>query len=163
MKLLISGQETTAPLQTMEQAAEICTRLEGVAPEHLEISLSFVSPEEIHSLNREYRGVDRVTDVLSFPMVEDLNELPAAEDGALPEEVPEDMAPVPLGDVVICLERAQEQAREYGHSDEREIVYLFVHSVLHLLGYDHMEADEKAEMRAREEEIMQKLGLSREE
>ncbi|MBQ9060476.1 MAG: rRNA maturation RNase YbeY [Firmicutes bacterium] len=158
MKLLINDRSVIEPalLDTMRQAAECCLEGEGLDPDGIEISLSFVSEEEIHQLNRDYRGVDRVTDVLSFPLIEDLNELAAAE------EDEEDMEPVALGDVVICLPRAEEQAREYGHSREREIVYLYVHSVLHLLGYDHMEERDKQEMRAREEEVMQAVDLQRE-
>ena len=118
------------------------------------VNVLLTDNESIHQLNRDYRGVDRVTDVLSFPLIEDLNDLQAAD-----EE--EETEPVALGDVVICLPRAEEQAREYGHSREREIVYLYVHSVLHLLGYDHMEEEDKQEMRAREEEVMQEVDLQR--
>lgn len=114
-----------------------------------EISVSFVGLDEIHELNREYRAVDRPTDVLSFPQFEDLE-----------EEIPE-VGEICLGDVVICRDKAEEQAKEFGHSFERELVYLFTHSILHLLGYDHMEEDEKKLMRAREEEIMEKIGLLR--
>lgn len=114
-----------------------------------QLSVTFVSLDEIHELNREYRGVDSPTDVLSFPQYENLE-----------EEIPE-VGEICLGDVVICEEKAREQAAEYGHSFERELVYLFTHSVLHLLGYDHMEEAEKQEMRSREEEIMLHIGLSR--
>lgn len=166
-------------VETMKDAAGICLRREGIDSSDLEVSLSLVCPERIRELNRRYRGVDRVTDVLSFPLVEDLDQLPALTEetaGAeaarpedLPEDTPEDPAsteeeeviPIPLGDVVICLDQARAQAEEYGHSREREIIYLFVHSMLHLLGYDHMEAEEKAEMRRREEEVMEELGLTR--
>ena len=156
MKLLVNDRSVIEPalLDTMRQAAESCLRGEQLDPDGIEISLSFVSEEEIHQLNRDYRGVDRVTDVLSFPLIEDLNDLQAAD-----EE--EETEPVALGDVVICLPRAEEQAREYGHSREREIVYLYVHSVLHLLGYDHMEEEDKQEMRAREEEVMKEVDLQR--
>ena len=154
MKLLVNDRSVIEPalLDTMRQAAECCLRGEQLDPDGIEISLSFVSEDEIHQLNRDYRGVDRVTDVLSFPLIEDLNDLQAAD-----EE--EETEPVALGDVVICLPRAEEQAREYGHSREREIVYLYVHSVLHLLGYDHMEEEDKQEMRAREEEVMKEVDL----
>ncbi|MBQ9015571.1 MAG: rRNA maturation RNase YbeY [Firmicutes bacterium] len=157
MRLLVNDRSVIEPalLDTMRQAAEVCLQGEGLDPEGIEISLSFVSEEEIHRLNRDFRGVDRVTDVLSFPLIEDLNELEAAE------EAEKDPEPVALGDVVICLPRAEEQAREYGHSREREIVYLYVHSVLHLLGYDHMEEEEQREMRAREEDVMQAVDLQR--
>lgn len=156
MKLLVNDRSVIEPaiLDTMRQAAEICLRGEDLDPDGIEISLSFVSEEEIHQLNRDFRGVDRATDVLSFPLIEDLNDLEAAEED-------EDLEPVALGDVVICLPIAERQAGEYGHSREREIVYLYVHSVLHLLGYDHMEDEDKQEMRAREEEVMKAVDLQR--
>lgn len=111
-----------------------------------EISFSLVIPEEIQELNAEYRNIDKETDVLSFPMLE----FPEDEDMLTYETG----IPVMLGDIVISTKRAAEQAEEYGHSLEREICYLSVHSVLHLLGYDHMEEDEKRVMRAREKAIM---------
>ena len=111
----------------------------------------------IHAINREMRQVDRPTDVLSFPEFE-------LTPGELPG--PEDAAPgtglVPLGDMVISMEHVAAQAKEYGHSNRRELAYLAVHSVLHLLGYDHMdEGAQKAQMRGREEAIMSQLGLER--
>ena len=133
---------------TMEKAAERCLELEGIPRERVEISVTFVEAEEIRTLNRDYRDNDNVTDVLSFPQFDDLNELP-------------DFGEICLGDVVICRERAEEQAEEFGHSLEREIIYLFTHSILHLMGYDHMEEAEKREMRDREEEVMEYLGIVR--
>ena len=135
-------------LDTMMKAAEICIDAENIDVERSEISVTFVDMEEIHQLNLDYRGVDSPTDVLSFPQFDDLNDLP--EDGE-----------IALGDVVICKQKAEEQAKEFGHSFEREIMYLFVHSVLHLLGYDHMDEDEKKIMRRREEEVMTELGITR--
>lgn len=135
-------------LRTMEEAAAYCLNLEGIDEDRTEISVTFASAEEIRVLNRDYRDTDRVTDVLSFPQFEDLSDIP-------------DFGEICLGDVVICNDRVTEQAEELGHSIERETIYLFTHSILHLLGYDHMEADEKAEMRAREEEVMEHLGIGR--
>ena len=135
-------------LATMKKAAEYCLDLEQVDQERTEISVTFVEGEEIRNLNREYRDTDKVTDVLSFPQFDDLNEIP-------------EFGEICLGDVVICKDRALEQAEEFGHSFEREIIYLFTHSILHLLGYDHMEEDEKKEMRQREEEVMAHLGIWR--
>ena len=140
---------TQAILDKMTEAAVYAVELEELESERCEISVTFVDMDEIHQLNREYREVDRPTDVLSFPQFYDLK-----------EEIPE-VGEICLGDVVICKDKAAEQAEEFGHSFEREIIYLFVHSVLHLLGYDHMEEDEKACMRAREEEIMEHLGVLR--
>lgn len=117
-----------------------------------DISVTVTDNIHIHELNREYRGVDRPTDVLSFPMY-------SFTDDDMPEEGP---APVVLGDIVISVARAKEQAVEYGHSFQREISFLTVHSVLHLLGYDH-EVSEKAEneMFSLQDKIMDKLGILR--
>ena len=143
------GQQVTEEiLNTMEAAAKYCLELEGIDEERTEISVTFVEAEEIRELNRDYRDNDKVTDVLSFPQFDDLNDIP-------------DFGEICLGDVVICKDRAEEQAEEFGHSFEREIIYLFTHSILHLLGYDHMEEEEKKEMRAREEEVMTHLGIER--
>lgn len=122
-----------------------------------EIDVRLTDDGGIHEINREMRGVDRPTDVLSFPMF-DLRpgELPGAEDADPGTGL------VPLGDMVISLERAAAQAKEYGHSNRRELAYLVTHSVLHLLGYDHLdEGPMKAQMRAREEEILKALGIFR--
>lgn len=105
-----------------------------------EISISFVDNEEIKELNMDYRNVDRETDVLSFPLEEEF------------------MISTPLlGDIIISAEKALEQSIEFNHSLTREIVYLTVHSTLHLLGYDHMDEDEKVNMRNKEKEVMKKL------
>ena len=141
-------------LQEMTEAAEYAVESENMHnldKKRCEISVTFVDLDEIHELNKQYRGVDKPTDVLSFPQFDDLE-----------EEIPE-VCEICLGDVVICEQKAREQAEEFGHSFERELVYLFTHSVLHLLGYDHMEDDEKKAMREREEEIMKQIGLMRQE
>ncbi len=122
-----------------------------------EVDVLLTNDAHIHELNWEQRGIDRPTDVLSFPAFD-------LRPGALPE--PADADPgsglVPLGDMVVSLERAAAQAKEYGHSNRRELAYLTVHSVLHLLGYDHLdEGPQKAQMRAKEEEILEKLDVIR--
>ena len=142
-------------IETMEKAAVKAVELEGLPEEVCQLSVTFVEPDEIHELNRDYRGVDRVTDVLSFPQY-DPDDLTWYIEN--PDEMPEELM---IGDVVICKAKAEEQALEFGHSLEREMVYLFTHSVLHLLGYDHEDEEEKAVMRAREEEIMDWLGIPR--
>ena len=117
-----------------------------------EISVTFVDDKEIHLLNREFRNIDRSTDVLSFPL---------GENGVY-DENPETGAKL-LGDIVISLEHAASQAEEYGHSFQREVAFLTVHSMLHLLGYDHEEGGIEAEiMREKEEETLLKMGLTRE-
>lgn len=122
-----------------------------------EVDVLLTDDNGIHEINREMRQVDRPTDVLSFPEFE-------LTPGQLPG--PEDADPgtglIPLGDMVLSMERVAAQAREYGHSKRRELSYLVTHSVLHLLGYDHLdEGPMKAQMRAREEAIMALLGLER--
>lgn len=113
-----------------------------------EVSVTIVDNEEIHTINLEHRGIDRPTDVLSFPMFD--------------EDFDDGEACV-LGDIVISLEKAKEQAESYGHSIEREIAFLTVHSVLHLLGYDHEEGKaEESEMFEKQEKILEAMGLTRE-
>ena len=122
-----------------------------------EINVLLTDDEGIHQVNLDMRGVDRPTDVLSFPMF-DLS--PGEKPGEEHEDP--DTGLVPLGDMCISLERAAAQAEEYGHSVERELSYLAVHSVLHLLGYDHMDdGPMKAQMRRREEHILEGLGIRR--
>ena len=141
----------------LEQVIAAALEAEGVELP-CEISVLLTDDAGIHQVNLDMREVDRPTDVLSFPMFE-------LEPGVPPEgedylDPATDLCP--LGDMCISLERAQEQAREFGHSLEREICYLTVHSVLHLLGYDHLdEGPMKAQMRAREEAILGTLGITR--
>lgn len=133
-------------------------REEGV-PVPCEINVLVTDDEGIHVINRESRQVDRATDVLSFPMFD-------LTPGKLPEDWSEYLDPMtgrcPLGDMAISLERAVAQAKEFGHSTRREVGYLTIHSMLHLLGYDHMdEGPQKKQMRLREEAIAASLGLRR--
>lgn len=128
-----------------------------------EVSLLFVDNEEIKEINKDTRGIDRETDVLSFPMLE-------YEDKKVFKDLYKDYKfsqsdfdgeELVLGDIVLSLEKALEQSQEYNHSFEREASYLVVHSVLHLLGYDHMEDEDKVIMRSREEDILNKLNITR--
>lgn len=128
-----------------------------------EISMLFVDNEEIRDINNETRGIDRATDVLSFPMLDYDNKKVFKEmykDNNF-DATFMDGEELVLGDIVLSLERTLEQSKEYNHSFEREACYLVVHSVLHLLGYDHMEDEEKKIMRRREEEILGKLDITR--
>lgn len=128
-----------------------------------EISMLFVDNEEIREINNDTRGIDRVTDVLSFPML-DYEDKKVFKEMYKDKEFNEtfmDGEELVLGDIVLSLERALEQSEEYNHSFTREACYLVVHSVLHLLGYDHMEDEDKKVMRKREEEILGKLDITR--
>jgi len=147
------SKETRALIRKAIRAA---LAAEGVAFP-CEVDVSVTNDEGIHQVNLDTRRVDRPTDVLSFPAF-------GLTPGELPGEEDADPATglVPLGDMMISLERVRAQAREYGHSNRRELAYLVVHSVLHLLGYDHLdEGAQKAQMRAREDAIMAELGIER--
>lgn len=132
----INGDNCGAIEKAIEEVIK-AEELEG----DFEVSVSFVTNEEIKELNKEFRNVDSETDVLSFPMDDEFEGV------------------VLLGDIVLSTQRIIEQANDFGHSLEREMAYLTVHSMLHLLGYDHMNDDEKSEMRSREKEIMKKLQI----
>lgn len=133
--------------------AEDCTRealIEEEIEDDAEVSLTFTDNAEIRVLNRQFREIDRETDVLSFPMGD--------EEGF---EVNPETDALLLGDIVISLERAKAQAEEYGHSMKREVAFLIAHSLFHLLGYDHLTPEEETEMFAKQERVLQKLGITR--
>ena len=145
IEILTDLPETPEMLErVLTAAAEAALAYEGAAGD---ITISVVDDEEIHRMNREYRGVDRPTDVLSFP---------AAEGDAFPA-IPDAV----LGDIAISLPRAEMQAEEYGHSLLRELTFLTVHGMLHLLGYDHMMDEDRARMFARQDEILEKMRITR--
>ena len=150
----VEAPDTVEPL--LRRVISAALEAEGM-DQPCEINVLLTDDEGIHQVNLDMRGVDRPTDVLSFPMF-DLS--PGEKPGEEHEDP--DTGLVPLGDMCISLERAAAQAEEYGHSVERELSYLAVHSVLHLLGYDHMdEGPMKAQMRRREEHILEGLGIRR--
>ncbi len=144
-------------ISLLESILEKAGKLEGI--DAGEVDLTFVDNERIHELNKEYRGIDRPTDVLSFALNESAEDeleiiYEVSEDGA--EELP-DM----LGDIIISVTRAKEQAKDYGHSLERELGFLFVHGFLHLLGYDHQDEASEAEMMGKQEQVLSQVGLTR--
>lgn len=151
MEVLIDNRQSKITINNeienlVKEVCEECLKLEGRSLNY-EISVSFVDNEEIRELNKTYRGKDKATDVLSFPM---------EDDEILVEENSEEAI---LGDIVISAEKALEQSEDYGHSFEREIAYLTAHSMFHLMGYDHMTEEEKKIMRDKEKQIMKKLGI----
>ena len=151
-------EEDTGPWEELlSRVIPAALEAEGVAVP-CEVDVLLTDDAGIHQINLEQRQVDRPTDVLSFPMFELVPGEPPADDADADPET----GLLPLGDMVISLERARAQGEEYGHGVQREVAYLAVHSVLHLLGYDHMdEGPMKAQMRAREEAILDKLGILR--
>ena len=154
-KVIISNRQKDVKIPTgirmlMRRCCEATLQTEGFT-EQGEISITFVSNDEIKEINAEFRNVDAVTDVISFPLGEDGIYDRNPESGALL-----------LGDIVISLRKAEQQAELYGHTLQREVAYLTVHSVLHLLGYDHLdEGEQKRAMRAREEAILAEVELPR--
>ncbi|MFC5557675.1 rRNA maturation RNase YbeY [Ureibacillus thermophilus] len=136
-------------IQLVENLLQHAAKMENV--EEAEVSITFVTNEKIHEINREYRHIDRPTDVISFAL-EEMGE------GEI--EIVGDMPRV-LGDIIISVERTREQAEEYGHSFERELGFLAVHGFLHLLGYDHMTEEDEKVMFSKQEEILSSFGLGR--
>jgi probable rRNA maturation factor len=126
----------------------------GDAPARAEVSVLLVDDAAIAALNRQYRGIDAPTDVLSFSQLEGV--------GPAERDLPDDFQ-TPLGDIVISIPRMQAQALEYGHGEARELAYLLVHGLLHVLGYDHEVAEDAAQMRAAEEDVLGAAGLARED
>ncbi len=137
--------------EIINKVFEACFKEESLYDYSIYVSVIISNEEYIKEINSKYRGIDSVTDVLSFPMFEK-NEI---EEAKLNEEV--------LGDIIVCIPRVREQAKEYEHSEKREFAYMLVHGFYHLMGYDHMEEPEKQEMRAKEENILTKLGIERNE
>ncbi|NOV03479.1 rRNA maturation RNase YbeY [Paenibacillus planticolens] len=159
---------TPAFIEKIEELLKLAGELEGVTAG--EVALTFVDDEAIQELNKQYRDLDKPTDVLSFAMSEfgedeirinyeddEQDDAEGSEDG---ESVSEGFIE-PLGDIIISVPRAIAQAEDYGHSVERELGFLFVHGFLHLIGYDHQSEEEEKVMFAKQEDILQKAGLTR--
>lgn len=157
-----SGKELGLELYELAERVISCTLDYMDCPYEAQVSLLITDNEEIHRLNREHRGIDRPTDVLSFPMTE--FETPGdftILEEAGPDCFEPDSGELMLGDIVISADKVLEQAREYGHSVKREYAFLITHSMLHLMGYDHMTQEEAREMEQLQEEILKQLNISR--
>lgn len=149
-------------LTLMQTAADCALTMEGVK-RPCAASVRLCDDEAIHAINRDYRGVDRATDVLSFPMVSYPAGVTAGQaDRLLRQALDDELNACMLGDLIISVPHVLAQAEEYGHSPQREAAYLLVHGICHLMGYDHMEDEEKRRMRAMEEKILSAVGLERE-
>ena len=148
--------ENKSYLELIEKVIGQAFNIEGINKLNLYINIILTDPENIRKANKEYRNIDKETDVLSFPMFEK-HELDAKiiNQNFQYEDV--------LGDIVISIEKVKEQAEEYGHSFEREFSYMLVHGFYHLMGYDHIEEEDKVKMRPKEEKVLNKLGMRRDE
>lgn len=146
-------------IKTIEKVVDECFQTENLGNTNLYISITLTNPEEIKKINRKYRNMDRTTDVLSFPMFEK-EEIKQIVEKEHKENIEKEEI---LGDIVISIQKVHEQAKEYGHSFERELSYMIVHGFYHLMGYDHIIGKEKQQMRKKEEYILKNLNISRDE
>lgn len=140
--------------ELIEKVLKKCFEIENIEDKNFYMSIILTTPAEIRKLNKEYRDIDRETDVLSFPMYE-------KEELETVKKQKQEWKDT-LGDIVISIERVEEQAKEYGHSFERELSYMLVHGFYHLMGYDHIEEADKIKMRPKEEKILNDLKIVRE-
>ena len=141
---------------TIKKVLKECYEVENLVNSKLIITVTFTTPENIRKINNKYRNIYRATDVLSFPMFEkDELDKKIKEQDFICEDV--------LGDIIISVEKVQEQAKAYGHSEKREFAFLIVHSMLHLFGYDHMTPEDAAIMEPKQREILEAMNISREE
>ena len=146
-------EENIKYLELVEKVIKQAFYTEGVDKINLYINVILTNPENIRKANKEYRNIDKETDVLSFPMFEKTEIEYMLKNGNEREDV--------LGDIIISIQRVEEQAKEYGHSFEREFAYMLIHGFYHLMGYDHIEENDKKQMREKEEEVLEKLQITR--
>lgn len=147
-------EENSKYEKTIKKVVEKCFEEEGISDSKLCLTVTLTNPENIRKINKEYRKIDKETDVLSFPMFEkqELDEMIAKK-----QFEHEDV----LGDIIISIARVEEQAKEYGHSFERELSYMVVHGFYHVMGYDHIKEEDKVKMRPKEEKILNDLKILR--
>lgn len=139
----------------IENVVKVCFEKERLKDLNFYLSITLTTPKKIHELNKEYRNVDKATDVLSFPMFE------KDEIDTIVEKQQKNRIPEVLGDIVISIEQVEKQAKEYEHSFERELSYMVVHGFYHIMGYDHIEEKDKIIMRPKEEEVLSILKQTR--
>ena len=140
--------------QVISKVLDECFKVEGLIDSKFIVSITLTNPENIQKLNKQYRNIDKPTDVLSFPMFEKSE----IDDIILNKRFDNEDV---LGDMVISIPKVEEQAKEYGHSFERELSYMVVHSFYHLMGYDHIKEEDKAVMRPKEEFVLENLKITR--
>ena len=140
--------------EVIKQVLITCFDTEKLINKNVKMTVILTNPDEIKKINKEYRNIDKPTDVLSFPMFEKKEITKIKKSGSKIPEI--------LGDIIISIEQVKKQANEYGHSFERELAYMTVHGFYHIMGYDHIEENDKIKMRKKEEGILAKIGLERE-
>lgn len=142
--------ENSSYVDLSKKVIEKCFEIESIQNKNLYINVIFTVPQKIKEINKQYRNIDKETDVLSFPMLEK-EEILAKKENSEPDT---------LGDIIISIEQVKKQAEEYGHGFERELSYMLVHGFYHLMGYDHIDEKEKAVMREKEEAVLSKIGTT---
>ncbi|MBO5397414.1 MAG: rRNA maturation RNase YbeY [Clostridia bacterium] len=147
-------EENNTYAELIKRVVEKCFEVEKLLKSKLYISITLTTPNNIRRINKEYRQIDKETDVLSFPMFEKNEIEHFRKEEALFEEA--------LGDIIISIERVKEQAEDYGHSFERELAYMVVHGFYHLMGEDHIEEEDRVQMREKEEKVLKLLDITRE-
>lgn len=158
-EIILKGvEEKDSHEDLIDKVVNKCFEIENLDENKVYVSITLTTPEEIRQINKKFRKIDKETDVLSFPIFEkkDLDML--RKNG---EIVDKDMPQDVLGDIIISMKKVEEQAKEYGHSIERELAYMIVHGFYHLMGYDHMVEEDKKDMRKKEDEILNKLHITR--
>ena len=147
-------QENEKYEKIVKKVLEQCFKEEDMLDSKLYITITFTTPQNIKEINKQYRNIDKATDVLSFPMFEkDELDRKIKENDFMHEDV--------LGDIIISIEQVENQAKEYGHSFERELSYMIVHGFYHLMGYDHIKEEDKKVMRPKEEKVLNDLKIKR--
>lgn len=149
----IEWEENTEYEELIKQVLSTCFKQENLENCFLSMSITLTNNETIRKINQEYREIDKATDVLSFPMLEKEEIEQIKEKKQQREEI--------FGDIIISIPKVEEQAREFGHSIQRELAYMLVHGFYHLMGYDHMTEEEKKQMREKEEIVLKKLNITR--
>lgn len=156
VEICFSGiEESKIQEEFIKGVVEACFKEENLFSLNFYLSITLTTKENIHKLNKKYRNVDKETDVLSFPMFEK-KQLEEIIKNKIKNKLLE-----PIGDIVISIEQVEKQAKEYGHSFERELAYMIVHGFYHIIGYDHIEEEQKKEMRPKEEKVLEAIKQTR--
>lgn len=158
-EIILKGvEEKDSHEDLIDKVVNKCFEVENLDENKVYVSITLTTPEEIREINKKFRKIDKETDVLSFPIFEkkDLDML--RKNG---EVVDKDMPQDVLGDIIISMKKVEEQAKEYGHSIERELAYMIVHGFYHLMGYDHIKEEDKKIMREKEEKVLESLDIVR--
>lgn len=158
-EIILKGvEEKDSHEDLIDRVVEKCFEIENLDSDKVYVAITLTTPEEIREINSQFRKIDKETDVLSFPIFEKKDiDMFRKNNEPVDKDMPQDV----LGDIIISIKRVEEQAKEYGHSVERELAYMVVHGFYHLMGYDHMNDEDKKAMREKEEKVLESLDIVR--